>query len=177
MQSAKQSQLDRAELIQALEDLVRQLKTGTLIFEGRQWTVPEKLQAQIELKEKKGRLNCKIKWRWSTLADYEAANREEVAHWKTSFKDIKKQMGKSFAALVKASKQNAFPSTDALQQFIDQSKAFAQMADPDWQSAMDEYQDHIENLKRAVQDQRMQDFQHELRDLRARKTMCHKEFK
>ena len=177
MQSTKKSRLGRAELIQALEDLVHQLKTGTLTFEGRQWTVPETLQAHIDLKEKKGRLTCKLKWRWSTLDDYEVARREKVTHWQSNFKDIKKQMGKSFAALVKASKQNAFPSTDALQQFIDQSKTFAQMADPDWQSAMDEYLDHIENLKRAVQDRRMQDFQHELRDLGARKTMCHKDFK
>ena len=177
MQSAKQSRLSREELIQALEDLARQLKAGTLTFEGREWTVPEKLQAHIELKEKKGRLNGKIKWRWSTLGDYEAANRAEVTHWEANLKDLKKQMGKSFAALLKAAKQNTFPSKDMLQRFIDQSHAFQQMADSDWQPAMNEYQDHIENLKRAVQDQRMQDFQHELRDLKARKTMCHKELK
>jgi XXXCH domain-containing protein len=177
MKSSKPIQLNRAELVQTLEELIHQLKAGSLAFEDRQWTVPEKIQSQIDLKEKKGRLSCKIKLRWSTLDDYEAESRQEVSHWKTSFKDIKKQMGQSFAALAKAARQNTFPSSEMVQQFIDHSEAFQQMADPDWKTAMDEYQDHIDNLQRAVRDERMQDFQHELRDLKARKTICHRDFK
>jgi len=55
MQSLKPLKLNRAELVETLEELTRQLKTGRLAYEDRQWTVPEKIQAQIDLKEKKGR--------------------------------------------------------------------------------------------------------------------------
>ncbi|MFC1504947.1 GAK system XXXCH domain-containing protein [Thermodesulfobacteriota bacterium] len=177
MQSLKPLKLNRTELVETLEKLTRQLKAGTLGYEDRQWTVPEKIQTQIDLKEKKGRLTCKIKLRWSTLDDYEAESRQEVSHWKDRFKDIKKQMGMSFAALAKAARQDTFPNSDMMQQFIEHSEAFQRLADPDWKTAMDEYRDHIENLQRAVQDKRMQDFQHELRDLKARKTICHRELK
>lgn len=177
MQSLKPLKLNRAELVRTLEELTRQLKAGKLEYEDRQWTVPENVQVQMDLKEKKGRLSCKIKFRWSTLNDYEATSLEEVNHWKDSFKDVKKQMGRSFAALAKAARQNTFPSSEMVQQFIDHSEAFQRLADPDWEAAMEEYQDHIANLQRAVQDQRMQDFQHELRDLKARKTICHRDYK
>ena len=53
----------------------------------------------------------------------------------------------------------------------------ADCAEPEWQEAMHEYLDHLENLKRAVQRQQRDDVEHELRDLRTRWVACHREFK
>lgn len=177
MQTFKKTRLKRGKLIETLEELVRQLKSGALLFNDHQWTVPEELEAHLELKEKKGRLRGKLKWHWSTLDDYAVANRQQVTHWQTSFKAVKKEMSRTFAALAKAGQQETFPRTELLQQFVDAAEAFQGMADPDWKTAMNEYHDHIENLRRAVRDQRMPDFQHELRDLKARMRACHREFK
>ena len=49
--------------------------------------------------------------------------------------------------------------------------------DPEWQEAMIEYQDHLENLKRAVENKQLEVVHHEIRDLRARMKSCHRDFK
>ena len=41
----------------------------------------------------------------------------------------------------------------------------------------DEYQDHLENLKRAVENKQLEVVHHEIRDLRARMKACHRDFK
>jgi len=51
------------------------------------------------------------------------------------------------------------------------------LAEPDWQEAMDEYMDHLANLKRAIQRQQLDDAAHELRDLKTRWANCHRDFK
>jgi hypothetical protein len=42
---------------------------------------------------------------------------------------------------------------------------------------MIEYQDHLENLKRAVENKQLEVVHHEIRDLRARMKACHRDFK
>jgi len=42
---------------------------------------------------------------------------------------------------------------------------------------MNEYLDHLANLKRAVEKQQLEDVEHELRDLRTRWVACHCDFK
>ena len=53
----------------------------------------------------------------------------------------------------------------------------ARFADPEWQEAMIEYQDHLENLRRAVENKQLEVAHHEVRELRARMKACHREYK
>jgi hypothetical protein len=53
----------------------------------------------------------------------------------------------------------------------------AQFAEPEWQAAMNEFMDHLANLKRAVEKQQLDVVDHELRDLRSRWISCHQDFK
>jgi XXXCH domain-containing protein len=160
-----------------LEKIARQLRSGTFDTEGRQWSVPEALEAQIKHKEKKGRIETKLKWRWSTLADYEPSAREEVTRWQESFKTIKKRLAKEFKALQNGVQNGNLPDSDTLTAFVKDSERMADFADPEWQEAMNEYLDHLANLKRAVERQQLDDVEHELRDLRTRWVACHRDFK
>ena len=51
------------------------------------------------------------------------------------------------------------------------------LAEPEWQDAINEYMDHLENLKRAVEKQQLEVVAHELRDLKSRWIACHRDFK
>ena len=61
--------------------------------------------------------------------------------------------------------------------FLIPSPTEAQGTSPEWQEAMIEYQDHLENLKRAVENKHLEVVHHEIRDLRARMKACHRDFK
>jgi XXXCH domain-containing protein len=177
MKSKIKKEFNRLELADHLEKIARQLRRGTFDAEGRQWSVPETFEAGIKHKEKKGRIETKLKWRWSTLADYEPSAREEVTRWKESFKTIKKRLAKEFKALQIAVQNGNLPNEHALSAFIKDSERMADFAEPEWQEGMHEYLDHLANLKRAVERRQLDDVEHELRDLRTRWVACHREFK
>ncbi len=177
MKSKIKKEFNRLELADHLEKIARQLRSGTFGAEGRQWTVPETFEAGIKHKEKKGRIETKLKWRWSTLADYEPSAREEVTRWQESFKTIKKRLAKEFKELQSAVQSGKLPNEEALSAFIKDSERMADFVEPEWQEAMHEYLDHLANLKRAVKRQQLDDVEHELRDLRTRWVACHREFK
>ena len=177
MKNKIKKEFNRLELADHLEDIARQLRSGTFDTGGRQWSVPESLNAKIKHKEKKGRIETKLKWRWSTLADYEPSAREEVTRWQESFKTIKKRLAKEFKALQTAVQNGNFPNEELLGEFVKDSERMADFAEPEWQEAMDEYLDHLANLKRAVERQQLDDVEHELRDLRTRWMACHRDFK
>ena len=65
------------------------------------------------------------------------------------------------------------PSKD----FVESSRAFAAMAEPDWANAMQEYLDHLANLEHAVANRQQEVMLHELRDLQNCMSSCHREFK
>jgi len=46
-----------------------------------------------------------------------------------------------------------------------------------WPEAMAAYRDHVQNMKRAVDDARLAEFQHEVRDIRSAMKACHRAFK
>ena len=69
------------------------------------------------------------------------------------------------------------PKAETLAVFVKDSERMADFAEPEWQEAMHEYLDHLENLKRAVERQQLEDVEHELRDLKTRWIACHREFK
>jgi XXXCH domain-containing protein len=169
--------LGRMELADYLETLGRQLRSGKIELEGRTWTVPESIGATIQFKEKKGRLLTKLSWGWTTIGDYEKKDREEITRWKTSLKGVKKQLNASFKKLQQATAKGELPDETTLRAFLEQSSAFSEMAESDWQGAMEEYMDHLANLQRAVEGGQVEVARHEIRDIRNRMVECHREFK
>ena len=177
MKSKIEKEFNRLELAEYLEKIAGELRKGTIEAEGRQWSIPETIPARIKHKEKKGRIETKLKWRWSTLSDYEPEAREEVTHWQDTFKVLKKRMAAEYKVLEKSVAGGGYPAETVLEEFIDHSNEMARFADPEWQEAMIEYQDHLENLKRAVENKQLEVVHHEIRDLRARMKACHRDFK
>ncbi|CAB1056471.1 hypothetical protein D1BOALGB6SA_1208 [Olavius sp. associated proteobacterium Delta 1] len=177
MKSKVEKEFTRLELADHLEKIARQLRSGTFDTEGKQWSVPETFEARIKHKEKKGRIETKLKWRWSTLADYDPSAREEVTRWQESFKTIKKRLAQEFKALQNEVQNGSLPHEEALTAFVRDSERMADFAEPEWREAMHEYLDHLANLKRAVERQQLADVEHELRDLKARWISCHRDFK
>ena len=177
MGEKEENTLTRLELADYLKNLSEQLRRGTLETHGRQWTVPDDLNVRMEFKEKKGHLGAKLSWSWSTLGDYDRASQNEVSRWQDSMKTVKKRLGASFKALQQAVGQGAFPDARILGDFVASSQAFAAMAEPDWQGAMQDYLDHLDNLQHAVANRQQEVMLHELRDLQACMSSCHREFK
>ncbi len=169
--------MSRLELADYLANLGEQLRQGVFSAQGRHWTVPDDLNVRMEFKEKKGHLGAKLSWSWSTLGDYDGAAREEVSRGQDSLKSVKKRLGAGFKALQQAVSQGAFPDDWTLEDFVASSRAFAGMAEPDWETAMQEYLDHLANLQHAVANRQQEVMLHELRDLQACMSSCHREFK
>ena len=168
--------LSRRDLADYLENLAQGLRQGQLQVEGNTWTVPEEMEAKLSLKEKKGRLSLKLKFRWETLPEYKPEARETVARWQEPFKTLKKRLGGLFKELQQAVQQGKFPDPQVLENFAADSQAMAQMADPEWQEAMQAYLDHLAALKRAVAAQDLEATRHEVLDLRVAMVACHREF-
>lgn len=169
--------LSRLELADYLHSLSEQLRRGTLEAQGRHWTVPDDIDARLEFKEKHGRIKAKLEWSWSTLKDYDQAAREEVGRRQDSMKSVKKRLGASFKALQQTVSQGAWPDARTLGDFAASSRAFAALAEPDWENAMQEYLDHLANLQHAVENRQQEVMLHELRDLQNCMASCHREFK
>lgn len=177
MKNKIEKEFNRLELADHLEKIAGQLRSGIFETEGRQWSIPEKFDAEIKHKEKKGRIETKLKWRWSTLHDYEPTAREEITRWQDSFKTIKKRMATKLKALEKTVAGSEYPNESTLNEFVNDSAEMVRFAEPEWQEAMTEYLDHLENLKRAVENKQLEVVHHELRDLRTRMKACHRDFK
>lgn len=169
--------MQRQELADYLEVLAKALRKGSVEAGKRRWSIPDKLQTKISHKEKKGRIDTKIKWRWSTLEQYEQAAREEVIAWKNSWKAVKKRLASSFKVIEKTVASGNMPDADSLAKFVSESRAMAKFAEPEWQTAMDEYIDHLGTLKQAVAHNQYEIVQHEIRDLKNRMAQCHRDFK
>ena len=177
MGEKEEQTLSRLELADYLHNLSEELRRGALSAQGRHWTVPDELDVRMEFKEKKGRLVAKLSWSWSTLTDYDPAARDEVSRWQGDLKTVKKRLGAAFKALQQAVSQGAFPDDRTLKDFVDSSRAFGAMAEPDWATAMQEYLDHLANLEHAVANRQQEVMLHELRDLQNCMSSCHREFK
>jgi len=169
--------MSRLGLADYLQNLSEQLRQGAFSAQGRHWTVPDDLDVEMQFKEKKGHLNVKLNWSWSTLKDYDPASRHEVSRWQDSMKSVKKRLGADFKALQQAVGQGGWPEARILEDFVASSRAFAAMAEPDWATAMQEYLDHLANLQHAVANRQQEVMLHELRDLQNCMAACHREFK
>jgi XXXCH domain-containing protein len=169
--------MSRLELADYLTDLGQQLRQGAFSAQGRHWTVPDDLSVRMEFKEKKGHLAAKLSWSWSTLGDYDRAAREEISRGQDSLKTVKKRLGAAFKALQQALSQGGWPEARTIEDFVAASRAFAAMAEPEWETPMQEYLDHLANLEHAVANRQQEVMLHELRDLQVCMSSCHREFK
>ena len=177
MVEEKERKLGRLELADYLGEMSRQLKEGRLEAEGRTWTVPDQVEVKLELKEKHGRLQAKLSWRWETLKEYGQASREAVTRWQGSFKEAKIRLAACFKKVQQAAAQGLCPDDRAVMDLVEASQAFQQFSRPEWQGRMQEYLDHLANLERAVAGRRLEEALHELQDLKNCMISCHQEFK
>jgi XXXCH domain-containing protein len=167
----------RRELGDYLITLGEQIRQGAFQAEGRTWTVPDQVEAEIHFTEKKGRITAKLKWQWPTLTEYDPTALQEVREWRTSFKTVKGRLAAAFKELQQQASQGQFPSEAMLRDFVESSQALANLGEPEWHGALQEYLDHVHNLQLAAANRQLELMRHELRDLSARMAACHREFK
>ncbi len=168
--------LSRQELADYLENLAQGLRQGQLEVEGNTWTVPEEMETKLSLKEKKGRLSLKLRFRWETLPEYKPEARETVARWQEPFKTLKKRLGGHFKELQQAVQQGKLPDPQTLENFVADAQAMARMAEPEWQEPLQAFLDHLAALQRAVASKDLEATRHEVLDLRVAMVTCHREF-
>ena len=80
--------ISRKELATHLEELARRIRGGRFLSGNKTWTVPDQIDTKIRFKEKKGRFEAKLKFRWSTLKDYDSGDRKAFDDWQDSVKSI-----------------------------------------------------------------------------------------
>lgn len=177
MKDSELKRLDRKELGDYLITLGQQIRQGTFQAEGQNWPVPDGVEAEIHIKEKKGKITAKLKWQWSTLTDYNQRALQEIKEWQTSFKAVKGRLTAAFKELQHQASQGQLLSAAVLRDFVEGSQALAKLGEPDWEEAMREYLDHVNNLQLAVEKRQLELVRHELRDLAACMAACHREFK
>ena len=73
----RESDTRREELIGWLEEVTRQLKTGTLMIGGEKVTVPERMKSCIKTKDKKGRSGLKLQLEWETKSPKRARKKDK----------------------------------------------------------------------------------------------------
>ena len=176
MLEKKENILSRQNLADHLEDFARGLRQGQLEVEGATWSVPEEVEAKLNLKEKKGRLVLKLKCKWDTLPEYKPEAREPVVRWQESFKTLKKRLGSHFKELQQAVLQGKFPDAQVLADFVADARAMAKMAEPEWEEALQAFLEHLAALERAVASRDLEATRHEVADLRTAMDVCHREF-
>lgn len=165
----------RQELADYLEKLAQQLRNGSLEVEGKPWQVPERLDTKIEIKEKKGCINAKVRFRWSVLDEYDEKTRARMIRRQTDFKDLKNQLAEVFSELLGLAQLWVLPAESKVMRFIELSREFAKFADPDWESEMKEYLEQVNNLHLALKKGELEMFLHELRNLKALVKSCHRD--
>jgi XXXCH domain-containing protein len=176
MEDKIEREFRRQELADFLENLARQVRSGSFQVQGTQREVPERLETKIELKEKKGRVIAKVRFRWAVLAEYDDKTRAEMVRRQEDFKALKNQLAEMFSDLLNSAELGLFPAESKMMQFVALSKEFSGLADPDWESEMQEYLDHVDNLYLSWKNKQLEMFHHELRDLKVRVKACHQEY-
>lgn len=177
MEEYIEKKLSRKELAAHLEELGCRIREGRFSSGSRTWSVPERIETKIRFKEKKGRFEAKLKFRWSTLEDYDPGARKAVGDWQDSIKSVKKRMSMAYKNISKTLKDHQFPEEKDIETLMDSSQAFFRIADPDMEEAMKEYMDHLNNLKQAKASGLLDVVEHEIRDIGHRMRNCHREFK
>ena len=172
-----EKKMSAAELADQLEAMARQLRDGKFKTASGSWPVPEALTAKIKIVEKKGRLQTRLKFKWSTVEHYAPPQKAAVKDWERRFKAAKKRVSRSFKALTRAAGQDTLPDSLIVDQYLSDSAEFESLSHKQWPEEMAVYRDHVKNMKRAVNGARLADFQHEVRDIRSAMAACHQAFK
>jgi len=167
--------LRREELADFLENLAQQVRSGAVEVEGKSWGVPERLDTKIEIGEKKGCVNAKLRFRWSVVDEYDEKTRARILRRQQDFKELKNQLAEVFSELLSLSQLWVLPAESKVMRFIELSRELADFTDPDWESEMKEYLDHVDNLYLALKNGQLEMFLHELRDLKVLVKACHRE--
>ena len=170
-------ELSREELADYLSSLASQFRQGELQIAGVVQKLPAQSAVEIEVKEKKGQLKIKMNVMLSTLEFYDQPRREKVKQVAEKFSVVKKRLGASFANLKKAASQGKLPEESLLREFLNDSQAFVQHIEPEWQAEMDIYLSHVKNLEQAYTISNFEMFEHEMADLKTSMARCHQDFK
>ncbi len=169
--------LSREELARQLESLAARLRSGSLGVGGTQWALPNEFELRISLKEKRGQIRCKLEWRCSTLETYASETAAAVTQWRSRVKEAKKAMARCFKELKRTAAAKGFPDEAVIVELERVSRAFLEMAEPEWQPAMAEFLAHLENLRTAMRLGHEEMVRHELHDLEARMVACHRDLR
>lgn len=167
----------RLELAHYLADLARQLQNGSLAIEGRNWAVPEQVEAAIHLKEEDGSLVAKIKMRWPLREGGRPISAAAAPRQQDSFEAVKARLSTGFKELQRDIKGGMSPDEKTLRGFAEDSRLLAKFAGPEWKKPLAEYLVHVENLQRAMENRQPEAMVHELQALTASMNACHREFK
>lgn len=177
MKDSTEKKLSREEIAKQLEDLAHSIRKGHFSSGNSALSVPDEIDAKIRFKEKKGRFEAKLKLRWSTLKDYDQSARKALDDWQDSKKSIKKRMMSAYKNILRTVKDQQFPEQTDIEELIESSKAFFEIADSEMEDAMKEFMGHLENLKQARASALLNVVQHEITDIGYRMRNCHREFK
>ena len=169
--------ISRKELATHLEELARRIRGGRFLSGNKTWTVPDQIDTKIQFKEKKGRFEAKLKFRWATFKDYDSGDRKAFDDWQDSVRSIKKRMSVAFKNISLALKDHRSPEDKDIESLVKGSQAFLRKADSDMEEAMTEFMDHLDNLKQAKASSLLGVMEHEVRDIGNRMRICHREFK
>jgi XXXCH domain-containing protein len=169
--------MSRQDLTARLEELARGLKAGRLEVEGKVWSVPDELAAEVQIKEKKGSLVVKLKCRWATLGEYQPEARERAARWQESLKAVKERMAAQFKEFKAAAAQGQVPAPQLVADFMRDSQVMADLTEPEWGEAMQSFLAQAAALERAVTSGDVEAAKHEITDIETAMNQCHKEFK
>jgi hypothetical protein len=109
MKDPEPKRFNRKDLGDYLVTLGEQIRQGALQAEGRTWPVPGEIEAEIHLKEKKGRISAKLQWHWPTLTEYDQTAVQEIRGWQDSFKTVKSRLAATFKELQRQASQGESP--------------------------------------------------------------------
>jgi XXXCH domain-containing protein len=175
MEDKVKRSFQRQELADYLENLAQQLRRGSFEVEGKPWGVPELLDTKIDIQEKKGCVNAKVRFRWSVLDEYDEKTRSRMIRRQQDFKDLKNQLTEVFSELLGLAQLWVLPAESKVMRFVELSKELTKFADPDWETEMKEYLDLVDNLYDTLKKGQMEMFLHILSDLKALVRTCHRE--
>ncbi|MCU0571864.1 MAG: GAK system XXXCH domain-containing protein [Syntrophobacteraceae bacterium] len=168
----------RAQLADCLQDMAEQVRKGGFPFGPQSIKVPEDLEARLSLKVKKHGATCKLEWRLPAPEGREpAVDPRQEGLLPSSFKQVKKELARTFRALKQAVNEDAMPDSPLLDEFERLSRAFTAHAEPEWDRAAREYLGHMENLIRSARDGHREAVIHEIQDLQTRMVNCHRDYK
>ena len=167
----------RTELAHRLEELAHQFRSGKLGWEEFSCDVPDSVELEFHIKEKKGQIRFKLDFRWSSLAGYAAAEQSEILQWQGSFKRVKRQLSQSFKELKRRAQGVLTAHDPSLQAFLVASQAFVAIAEQEWPEATHTYQAHLDNLVRHIEKGDEEAIEHELQDLETSMVTCHRELR